>query len=246
VTTLAANQYEIKAGNLVVDDTYVYWIAHGILRTRKDGTGTPETLTTATGTGLSLGASQVYFSDGTLDIQVLPKTGGTPSYFVNFPNDGYVDMVSDGQALYVLRIDSAGRTMPIYRVAMSDASVLLLDAIMSPSISLQAGSMAVDPAAAYTSYHWDFPQPYGNIKRSCKDGTKACSGYVGLAPSPLTAFAPASCGVIANQGSVQLATAYGTSVVLASGNASPVDMVFDDGYLYWSDSTGKIGKVAVH
>jgi hypothetical protein len=48
VSVLATNQYEIVTSPApVVDDTYIYWNAHGTLRTRKDGTGSIETVSTS-------------------------------------------------------------------------------------------------------------------------------------------------------------------------------------------------------
>jgi len=273
-TFAVARPQSIAIASLPFDDTYIYyWQGATLMRARKDGTASPQVVTTTSAQGVALGvdSTSLYFmvppftemlNPSAVEGQVnstpilrVPKGGGTPTVYVT-PNllGPLANAVSDNLAMYVLSPLEGPRSgcgFAGYGFAGTDGGALSAgyDLICS---GLLAGPMAVDATNVYT---WGS----GGIVAYSKD-----DGVFGLVPGVASPYAGASCGVVwAGSGGIYW-TSITTSATATSGitpgpgpgpgafvgqliapGVGPVaNLIADDDNIYWTDSGhGAIGRL---
>jgi hypothetical protein len=250
VATLAANQYDLvndeDATNgpapglqITLDDSYVYWAANGVLRTRKDGTGSVETVTSATGRELAIIGSNlylwttVYAPSSTLGLGIVPVSGGTPVPYAFTPMNIFGTGASDGVSLYLVgEVSLAG--FAIYKLTPPSSS-LVSTGFEGEHITC-CEEIQLGPGGVYFGAYYGFLNP----QIFSVDGPFSASSTTAVP------WSPGPCGVI-------LAGAQGLEqngvVLLASSTVSSLggltEFLYDDGYVYFSDGNGEIGKLPV-
>lgn len=231
VVTLATNQYDLINGlQITLDDTYVYWVANGTLRTRKDGTGSVDTVTAATaGLGLAVIGPNLYLGTPT-EIDRVPASGGTPTLFVSSPAPGGI-AACDGVYLYVLSaMVTLGTTL--YVDTISPPGTTLVPTGLDGAHVLGSGQVKLGPGGAYFAFDSSY-------------GFQVDGPSFGATSSTPVSWAPGPCGVL-------LDTAQGLElnevVLLSSAAESSLgglkELLYDDGYVYFIDGSGEIGKLA--
>jgi hypothetical protein len=234
VTTLATDQYNLLTyrWKIALDDTFIYWSAQGILRTRKDGTGAIESLTTSAGYGITVDDTNVYFAAGatTDTIYVLPKAGGTPSVF-NTLGSSIDDMVSDGTFVVV-----ASQEGPLERCPLANLGCEVIENDVTSGSLVLAGDVVYFLGTGTNeilgiSYKSDPPQSVFQLT-----GTFSAS-----TPGPCATRFIFSAGnniVIDN-------TLVSVSLPWIASGVAPTTMVYDGQTLFWTDSSGAIGHAAI-
>ncbi len=262
VVPLASNQYDLstQGWQMALDDTYVYWVANGILRARKDGTGTAQTVTAATGLGLSVDSTNVYFAgcssmpqspgsclNSPSTIYTVPKSGGTRAILAQIPGEFYA-MTSDGTSLYLFFFSGLPEVDRIDPPFNSMVRIGGLGCPPGPSCGfLPGGQMAVDQ-----SYVYALTLPVSSdgslLSSFSKAGGRGPVNIVGH----FEAFTPGPCGVIvappgsADAGAgIELEVLPNANPTATLAGANAVAMAFDGTYLYWSDPSGAIGRIVV-
>jgi hypothetical protein len=252
---LASNQYEIAAhdAQIAVDDTYVYWVAHGDFRTRKDGTGAIELIySTPTSGGLALLGPDIYYLLNPHEIVSFPKAGGSssPVRITRLdPLDPYgrmASLLSNGQSLIfsesrdqlpsgIQYVDPPSSPVPL-RI------VLCLGPDCTRAVAADA-NVIYAAQAPLTGGIQGFPASSDPVVS--EEESKRIAGYDGV----YSAFTPGPCGVIVSNDMGFLAMTQRAPVTVlgpAFGGTPPFgtapQMVFDGGYLYWVNG-GSIGRV---
>jgi hypothetical protein len=273
VVHLATNQY-LFTNVTAMDGTYLYWVAHGILRTKVDGSGAIETLAPLPDAGtvfaLAVQGSNllVAWNAAQVVFESVPLGGGSPTTVT--PSWGDIGpgpvWAIDGTTMYFA--STIGVLDQMDMLSGSIAGTLGNFSCGSSSFQPTFQGVAVDANNVYTS--WGCPQQSGTAIRGfpkssattfdvgfiASNGLQYTAWVVGPCEGMwgcLTGLGSANCdeqvgsGIIAaTPAGVQLSMTDGhTPLLLPVSIASPTAMAYANGTLFWLDSSGAIGRLEV-
>jgi hypothetical protein len=254
--------------SLRFDDTYIYyWQGAVIMRVRKDGTASPQIVTTTSAQGIALGvdSTSLYFlappfasssrdAANTTQLLRVPKGGGTPTPYATLGlvsgdlSTPIVAAVSDDRAMYVLGFMTNGPRLfcfiESFAFGGTDGGATV------NGIAGCSGSMAVDATNVYAGGYMAGLQAY----------SKDDPGVVGQVPGVGSPFAGASCGVVwADSSGIHwtgittsetnhVGTPYSQGAMatqlIAPGVGPVVSLIADGDNIYWTESGhGAIGRL---
>jgi len=254
VTALATNQYEVTASPpIAVDDTYVYWNAHGTLRTRKDGTGTLETVSTTNLPALAIAQGNIYYTTSLSGVVSIPVNGGTETQFAKMGGAWTAEiLLGDGTS--------------IYGFESTNSTVCILSA--TPPATTFTGPGPCIPDAPPSTFELgpggEYFGSYSGFGQVITDGgtmlyeysvvsQRGISANVTVSsPGAPIAWSPAACGVLMApaQSGLVLGGVGQSNVPVIDGTAVSVlggfsQLAYDpDGYVYFIDGNREIGRFA--
>jgi hypothetical protein len=252
VQVLAEYQYDLTNGmQIALDDTYVYWIANGILRTRKDGTGAVETviIPSPMPTSLAVIGGNAYYGTSGSYIDYVPVTGGSPATYAcgEFQGLSGSPLISDGKSIYFLQVMTEYRLLLACTPPATDSTYFL-------TLDDLSGGAGLSPMAPGYALNSSFNYSTNAVSYSIVPTSP--SAPQGCAPPNMTSsmlWQPTACGYVVDYGSGGLELASGSSpnvailpgaTVAALGDFTQI--LFDpDGYEYFIDGHHEIGRLSV-
>jgi hypothetical protein len=244
--TISLATGQAKPIRLTLDSSYVYWsnnLGGAIMRTRKDGTGSPQVVAAApTPWGIWVDSTYVYWTQQSSIVWRAPKSGGSPTQFANLPRTVLTDGVSDGTALFLPDYASSVGT---YRVDLATATVTTLLAFWGSAAATDSSRFYFAPGGRNCrAIGWMDSVDGGGYDelRLPAANMDICGG-----PMPST-LATNSCGFVwggPNAPTIGFGTRYSKYPLNLIATTTSNRVALDDSFVYWTDSTGAIGKVPV-
>jgi hypothetical protein len=251
IQALASGQ--AKPTHLAMDSTYVYWTANlgnAIWRARKDGSAAASLFAPAYSPyGIAVAGGFVYWTNTAATgpvytVERMPTAGGTPEVVTsNLDSLLWMDMASNGTVVLVAG-NGAARVDGTAVVRLSGASLFNFVATDATSYYVCSG----------TNTHVTDRYDYNNTRIAVLGGALSSPG-IGEGVAIMNSGAGDSCalyvlGIVDGVGPINeglfMVPHHGPQALLVPMSTETARRVATDGdYVYWTDSTGFIARVAI-
>jgi hypothetical protein len=228
-----------------LDGDYAYWttVSNAIMRGPKAAMMPQVVLVSGGGPILGIDATYVYFfAAGAL--HRVPKAGGSDTPYASGTPSNFLAMISDGTAAFGFSPFSAPSSYLMYQVDLSSGAATQisgeLQQITSPSRLFIDANCVYEPVNAFQNWQC-IPRAAGVQVSDLSEhgetflGPGGC-GYFWGGPAVVGASSDLVFSTVQSPGG---------AVVLPASAVSPVAIVVDGTTLYWADSGGAIGKLAL-
>ncbi len=254
VVPLASNQS--GPAGIAVDDTYVYWsnnLGGAVWRTLKSGNDTAHLVAAVTSpTTILVDSTYIYVIDGnsspvtsfpSQSMARAPKDGsGTATAFSSVQAFGVfpvVELGENGTSLYAFATPLGASAPAVYQIALTTGATTRLN----PPAPLGGSAFAIGYNLVGVTQGGDFEQD--NI--SWLDLLTSQSGHspslAEVTNNPVHAIAAAPCGFVLSAPEFNLVTLGALTYAPLFATASPTQIVVDGLFVYWTDTSGAIGKL---